>query len=240
MMAEINKVLVVDSRMSVTSKRTLICLGYVLIEIPECLRFEHPICAHPDLHVLKFSDKLHVFSFVKEMFTNFRFIEVGREQEPEKSVEILKYPDNVFLNCAVVGKNLICNKKFTSETVLQNALIDGYNIIQVKQGYAKCSTCVVCDNAIITEDDGIASSCEKAGIDVLKITKGYVKLEGYDYGFIGGASGLIEKDVLAINGNINLHPDGKRMIEFCEKHGVNVKSLNNEPLYDVGSIIRIQ
>ncbi len=225
--------------MSDTSKRELISSGYKLLEIPENRRFEHPICAHPDLHVLKIEEKLYVLSTVKELFTNFKAIEVGREQELEKSARILTYPDNVSLNCAVVGKNLICHKKFTSEKVIQNALNDGYNIIHVKQGYAKCSTCIVSDNAIITEDSGIASACENAGIDVLKITKGYVKLSGYDYGFIGGASGLIESNVLAINGDINLHPDGKRMVEFCEKYGVSVKCLNKEPIYDVGSIIRL-
>ena len=47
----------------------------------------------------------------------------------------------------------------------------GYEIINVKQGYAKCSICVVSDNAIITADKGIAKAAIQNRIDVLEITR---------------------------------------------------------------------
>ncbi len=149
------------------------------------------------------------------------------------------YPYNIGFNCVNVGNKLICNKKYSCKTVLDYAEKNGIEILDVKQGYAKCSTCVVADNAIITEDESIAWRAEENGIDVLKIEKGYVKLDGYDYGFIGGCSGLIENNLLAFNGNINLHPEYEKIHEFCKRHGVQIIGLCGREPMDIGSIIRI-
>jgi len=235
MMSEHNyKAVIIDSRMYKESKSLLINMGYQLYEIPENDFFEKPVCAHPDMHLFCM-DKIYASSFVYNLFTFENSVPTGREQ----SAAVYDYPNNVFLNCAKVGKNIICNKKYASPDIIANAEISGYNIINVKQGYAKCSTCVVSDNAVITEDDGILKACINNGIDALKISKGYVKLDGYDYGFIGGASGLIEDKLLAFNGDLNSHPDANKIIDFCSSYGVDVISLCNLPLYDVGSIYRL-
>ena len=235
-MMHMNKYLVIDSRMSEESKNKLILMRYHLIEIPEIACLEKPISAHPDMSVLSTKERLFVSSDVYRLFTFTDAFEVERNHF---YVDLLEYPLNISLNCAVVGKNIICNEKYTCKTVLEILKKLDYKIINVNQGYAKCSTCIVSDNAIITEDESIATECSKVGIDVLKISKGHVKLNGYDYGFIGGCSGLIESDLLVFNGCIEKHPDYKYIYDFCKKHGVCVLSLNNEPLYDVGSIVRI-
>ena len=41
------------------------------------------------------------------------------------------------------------------------------NIFDSKQGYSKCSICVVNENAIITEDNGIARLLKNSQIDVI-------------------------------------------------------------------------
>jgi 2-hydroxy-3-keto-5-methylthiopentenyl-1-phosphate phosphatase len=45
--------------------------------------------------------------------------------------------------------------------------------------------------------------------------------------------------MLAVNGNIKLHPDFEKIIEFCKKYDVEVVSLNNGEIVDVGSIIPV-
>ena len=230
------KILAVDCRINTKSCETLEKSGYKLLKIPLINSFDEPVAAHPDMCVLKLGKQLFVRDSVKELFTYYSEIEVTGETS---GLEKLKYPYDVSLNCAVVGKRLICNEKHTDKKVLAFARELKYEIINVNQGYAKCSTCVVGDNGIITEDESIEQACRKSGIDELKIAKGHVRLNGYNYGFIGGCSGLIEDNLLAFNGNVFLHPDGEAIHAFCRKHGTEVLNLCDEPLYDVGSIVRL-
>ena len=74
-------------------------------------------------------------------------------------------------------------------------------------------------------------------IEVLLIGQGHINLREMPYGFIGGTSGLIKKNVLAVNGNINLHPDGNRIKLFCKKYDVDIITLKTGILTDIGSII---
>ena len=81
--------------------------------------------------------------------------------------------------------------KYTAPELLGKVEELGLIRVNVSQGYAKCSTCVVGEDAIITYDRGIAKAADAAGMDVLVIEPGHVDLPGYDTGFIGGASGLV-------------------------------------------------
>ena len=73
---------------------------------------------------------------------------------------------------------------------------------------------------------------------MLKISKGSVYLPGFDYGFIGGASGKIADDEIIFNGDISKHPDYKNIMSFLCKHNVKAVSFKDK-LEDIGSIIPI-
>ena len=147
-----------------------------------------------------------------------------------------EYPHDVAFNAAPVGDRLICRRDAVSPTVA--GLYNENDIINVKQGYAKCSVCVVNDNAIITADRSVATAAEKRGIDVLVVSPAGVRLDGYDCGFIGGASGADGENVYFC-GSIDLHPDGERIKEFCKNHGKTAVSLSDEPMYDYGTLMII-
>ena len=233
-----SKKLIIDSRMYRQSKEKLLSMGYDLIEIPSQSCLDAPISGHPDMFITKLDGKLFVESKVHNLFT---FISGFRtEQISAFSAEkIVKYPNDVKFNCAVAGNKIICNKNYIAEQIKKYATSNGYQIIHTNQGYAKCSTVIVDNNSVITEDNSIESACVNSGINVLKIDKGSVKLSGYDYGFIGGSCGLIENNILAFNGCVEEHPQYNQIKTFCETRGVEPLSLCNLALYDVGSIIRI-
>ncbi len=147
------------------------------------------------------------------------------------------YPRDVLLNCVLLGKKLICNVDTVSPTVLKYFTEKGFFIINVKQGYTKCSVLPVSDNAIITDDLSIANACISAGIDVLAVSKGSVRLRGFDYGFLGGATGRISENTVAFCGDIDYHPDCDKIKKFLEKYGLCPMSLDKNQLYDIGSII---
>lgn len=149
------------------------------------------------------------------------------------------YPQDVLLNCVKLKDFLICNRKTVAAEILQAAEKECLTVIDVPQGYTKCSVCVVNDNAVITEDTAIYRALEKCGIAVLPIQKGNVTLHGFPYGFIGGCGGLISSEMLAFTGNIERHGDYNRILHFLEQNKIKPLCLSDGLLTDIGSILPI-
>jgi hypothetical protein len=147
------------------------------------------------------------------------------------------YPKDAALNCFALGGKLYCNPKAVSRALLEHYVAMGFVIAPVKQGYAKCSTCVVDERSIITADLSIARAAKSNGLDVLVIKSGHIALPGLDCGFIGGAAGLIEKGKLAVFGSLKTHPDGETIRRFCKARGVETIELADSPLIDIGGIV---
>ncbi len=161
--------------------------------------------------------------------------------KPEKLTH--DYPGHAIYNACSTGKYFIHNLKITDPELLETAKSHNLIPVHVPQGYAKCSIVVVDEDSIITADQGIFKACTKAGLKVLLIEKGQVILEGYPYGFIGGASGMIRKhdeqqrNVLLFNGDVRRHSDFKEIKEFVEGRGLELKYFEGHPLADIGSIV---
>ena len=65
-----------------------------------------------------------------------------------------------------------------------------------------------------------------------------VKLAGYSYGFIGGASGVVDNKVYFF-GDIKKHPDCDAICDAITNEGFIPVSLSDEPLRDLGGIISL-
>ncbi len=151
-----------------------------------------------------------------------------------------EYPHNISLNGAFIGDYYICKKSHSNEELLRLYIKKGIKIINVNQGYAKCSTAIISHNAIITDDEAIYNECAKLKtIDVLKISKGSVRLDGYDYGFIGGCCMKLDKSTLAFCGDAKNHSDYDNIKAFCKNQGVELLSLSNKPLVDIGGAVAV-
>ncbi len=233
----LDKKVIIDCRMSSKCKEFLINNGYTIIEMPVSDVLDRAISAHPDMSAVKINDTWVIYSNTKRLFdfTGKKII-IDREVPANDK---LAYPHDIGLNCAVVGKNIICNSQYTEQAVLDLAHKSGFNVINVRQGYSKCSVCIIDDNAIITEDEGIAKKCSQYDIDVLLLKNRAVKLCGYDYGFIGGCSGLLSDGRIIFTGCIENHPEYHLIEAFCKKYGKTAVSMSDEPLYDVGSIFEV-
>ncbi len=149
------------------------------------------------------------------------------------------YPYDVLLNVCFIGNKLICNTNTCDKSIVTYALNNGYEIIDVKQGYTKCSVAVVDDNSIITSDVGVYKALENSGVECLLISPGHILLEGYDYGFIGGCCGKIAHDKLFFTGDINSHPDSDKIIAFLNSKNITAVCAQNEHLIDIGGILPI-
>lgn len=147
------------------------------------------------------------------------------------------YPKDCALNACAVGKWLLCNPDVTAREILSR--FEAERIIGFKQGYARCSVCVVDESSIITADSGIAAAAADRGLDVLKIQPGFFELPGYSYGFIGGSSFKLSRSVLAFTGTIDRHPDRGAITDFLRVHGVEPVYLTERPAVDIGGAITI-
>lgn len=148
-----------------------------------------------------------------------------------------KYPNNVVLNAVVLNDCIIAKVDSLDLKLIEYCKNNNYKLIDVNQGYTKCSCVIVNENSIITEDESIYNSLINTNINVLKIKKGFVKLDGAEYGFIGGASVLLDKNKLFFFGDITLHPDYKLIKEFCDDRNVKIEYIKNKDLVDIGGAI---
>ena len=209
-----------------------------VILLPPFERLQSEVASHPDMLLFIAENERTVFTHSEYSGTLCDLLagcDYKIEMIPEKADK--KYPFDVLLNAAVCGGCFFGRLDSVSSSLLDIADRNALKKINVKQGYCKCSS-VVLHNAMITADSGISEAARREGIDVLTVSDGGVALDGYNKGFIGGASGS-DGEKVYFCGDVSKHPNGEEIIAFCKKHGFEVISLSHKPLYDVGTIFFI-
>ena len=198
----------------------------------------NPESTHADMQILTVNNTVVLLRNNTEF--NSRVLPLLNDKRvvyTEKEISEFKYPDCIKLNVLIVGNNAVLNLAHADRNVIQT--LDGYDLINVNQGYAKCCCAVVDDHSIITSDESICKAASDNNIDCLKITSGFIELCDKYYGFIGGCSFKSDNDTLVFTGDITAHPDFDRIHNFCRERCVRIHSLIDKPLYDVGGIIII-
>lgn len=233
------KKVIIDYRTSEEEKSSLLKLGYDILICPPSKDLYYAVCGHPDM-LLHITDNQHIIlhkdvpkTFIESLYG------LGLSISLSDSSLQSNYPSDIILNAITLPNYFIHYLDYTDRTLLSIVNKSSKKLIKVKQGYTKCSTAIVTDNAIITSDRGIASALMSEGIDVLLIPPGDINLPGLNYGFIGGCCGLLEKNLLAFYGSLEYYKYGKEIFSFLKKHNVEPIFLRNGKLIDRGSILRI-
>lgn len=166
--------------------------GMNVIPLPSYQKLDHPVSAHADMLFCVLDNKIFCYEdYIKEsgiydVLKHFDYDIVFISNVCRK-----EYPYDISLNVLIVGKIIFCNKKHTSIEILKYAEKNGYTIINVNQGYSACSTLVLNEDNIITSDPSIFKAATEIGKKVLLVDNSNIKLNGYNCGFIGGATGVI-------------------------------------------------
>ncbi len=216
------------------SIKKLNTLGIETFKITPNYSLPVPVNSHADLQMLHFSKDVifcqseHLFA--GELDKKFKFYKINETTGNT-------YPHDVRLNCAIIGNNLICNEKTISRDILEYAYKIGMQIINVNQGYSKCSICIIDEKTIITDDESIYTAARNFLNDAELISKGSIVLKGYNYGFIGGCCGKIDKNKIAFNGRIESHEDSNKIIDIMQRHNTEIIELCDSPLIDIGGIL---
>lgn len=209
--------------------------GFEPFWLPNNPNLDKRLASHADLSIFRYEKTIILTNNVGSdrlvnLLTSGGYKVIFSEIEQSKD-----YPHDINLCAAYVGQWLIHNFAFTDKAIIDKVPLEHLN---VKQGYARCTVLPV-NNGLITADNGIAMKTLEAGIDVLQIGNGGVRLDGFNEGFIGGAS-FTASDTIYFTGNIFSHPDHERIIEFIKKQGMNYCCLTDEPLFDIGGAIYIE
>lgn len=195
-----------------------------------------PVNAHADISVLPFGGKHFILDKSQtELFKKLKALGAN----PQFSYESIAdgYPQEARLNCVRIGNRLFGNPKTMDAKILEYCKNCKVSICAVNQGYTKCSVAVIAENALITDDVGIAHMAKSEKMDVLSVEKGSILLNGYPYGFIGGCCSLAAKDILLFTGNWQRHSNAEAISAFLQNYHIYPESLSNGKLTDIGSFI---
>lgn len=201
-------------------------------------RLPAPVQFHPDMQLCDFGNG-HMFVLKETGGSYKKIFPSARIQETDKEPRNI-YPNDVLCNCLILGRQLFGKLSALDSKMLAYAQSHGYKLVDVKQGYTGCSSCVINDESVITGDKSIYRALVKAGCDAMLIQPGYIDLPGYNSGFLGGCSGKLSKDIMAFTGSLKNHPDGQSIRGFIENQGISIIELSNESLLDIGGIITIE
>lgn len=220
-------------------EKALISLHIESILLPDNPDIDEHLSAHADLSVLHAGgETLFLAPYLKGNAFASQLESRGAQLDYPVMRQECKYPGDAQFNCSVVGKSVICNPKtaaFHIVDYLTNSEMK--NLIPVHQGYSRCAVCIVDRESVITADRGIAKAARAGGLQVLLIQEGHVRLDGYAYGFIGGAAIKLASDKLAFTGRLDSHPDRDAILRFLSNRGVEPVYLSHGPAFDIGSAI---
>lgn len=232
-----SKGVIIDSRIGDNTLKELKKLGIRTILSYRSENLLLPIESHPDMTILHLGKKQFIcspdsYAYYKKEIPDADII-CGKINLKSK------YPYDIPYNITILNDKVFLNNTSDQIEILKMTNCSFKEILNVKQGYTKCNICIVNENAIITSDRNIYKTALEFDIDVLLIEPGFIELKGMSCGFIGGATGLIAPDVLAVNGEIKTHPSWEAIVGFCKNYGVNIISLKKGLIEDIGSILPI-
>ncbi len=194
--------------------------GYNIIPSKNISVFHKPEQNHADMQVLKIKNRVFTLDSCSKI--------AGRT-----------YPENILLNCLLAGDSLYGLLDYIDDSVKRFCLENNIKLVNVRQGYTRCSALKISENAVITADKSIRNALAENGVDVLLTEPGHIELKGFDYGFIGGA-GFCDRGRVFFFGNVKSHPDYEKIKQFCEDYNSKIEILcDYMPLTDIGGAVLI-
>jgi len=231
---------IVDARVGNDIIGGLEKLGLHIIKTTSCDEVHESISYHPDIQV-NILDRENIIvapnvaDYYLEKFKDFKLnIIVG-----ETSLG-LEYPRDIPYNLARIGNCALHNFKYTDKLLLNRLKEEKLELVNVRQGYTKCSLGLIGEKEGITSDIPIYNKLTRLGYDILLIKPGYIKLPGQKYGFIGGSMGTLAGDKVVFSGSLKNHPDCHRIEKFLEKHEKQGIFLSSQEIIDIGTIMFLE
>lgn len=147
-----------------------------------------------------------------------------------------KFPETAKYNALINSEYLIHNLNYTDNKILELAEERNLKLINIRQAYTRCTTVFLNNNSVLTSDDSICKKMRSLGFDVLQIKSKKIKLEGFEFGFIGGCVGVFENKIVFTSSLKNIEL-GEEIKLFCNLVKLEIIELDNKDMTDVGGLI---
>ncbi|NCB74831.1 MAG: hypothetical protein EOM51_08845 [Clostridia bacterium] len=209
--------------------------GIIALSCPKNSLLDSRLSSHIDLSLFHLGGEAFVLakSLIGSSFSD-KLTQMGAKICYSASDISPKYPSDAFL-CALTNGSKLFHNEDICDPLINSCYVE--KLIHVNQGYAKCSACLINENAAISSDSGIIKAMREQGMDVLEISSCGIQLQGFAHGFIGGAAFKISADELAFTGTINDHPSKADILGFLKLHNIKPVFLTDKPIFDIGSAI---
>lgn len=227
-----------DGRISAEAEHEMEKLGVEVIRMSPHPDLYDAVCSHPDMLFHHVGGRQIIYAPGSDPEAVADLASRGFQMVMGESRIRPEYPGDIAYNAARVGKWYFHNLRYTDIRIKEAMDRMGIEAVHVAQGYAKCSILPVDGNSIVTSDKGIARAARKKGLDVLMLECGdFIRLPGLDYGFIGGACGMLSKSVCAINGSLSKLRGFKSFLSFLSERKISVIEISKGRVTDIGSIL---
>ena len=236
--------ILIDKRMRNVEKNMLKYLGYKLVPIETSNNVYAEISSHVDIFTTKIGDTLIV---EKSKYDDLVFMLKDTEYNiisGKENVE-MKYPNDIKYNVCIIGDYAVHNFKYTDKVVLKELKENGYELINVEQGYTNCSVAVIDESSVITTDRKIAEKLIANNISVLlldytpdiKLKDEYGNYSNMN-GFIGGAIGRVDNNIIVF-GDLNKIDRENKIRDFIKIRNLKLIDFKDLDVIDYGGIVEV-
>ncbi|NLJ57858.1 MAG: hypothetical protein GX339_03330 [Tissierellia bacterium] len=230
---------IIDYRASEEILNYLRKLNIQPIKTIKCTDLQEPVDGHPDMviHPIDFE----TFIVAPNVYDYYRNV------LDHKGIKVIKggktlsrnYPEDIAYNVARIGRYAVHNTQHTDQLLKYYLEEAGIELIHVNQGYTKCSVATISENKTLTSDFLIHETLISYNIESMYIDPKIVRLEGYNYGFIGGCTGLINDKIFLSTGKIFDENISFSLKEFVQSSGYVYDEASNQQITDLGTLIPI-
>lgn len=236
--------ILIDKRMRNVEKNMLKYLGYKLVPIETSNNVYAEISSHVDIFTTKIGDTLIV---EKSKYDDLVFMLKDTEYNiisGKENVE-MKYPNDIKYNVCIIGNYAVHNFKYTDKVVLKELKENGYELINVEQGYTNCSVAVIDESSVITTDRKISEKLIANNISVLlldytpdiKLKDEYGNYSNMN-GFIGGAIGRVDNNIIVF-GDLNKIDRENKIRDFIKIRNLKLIDFKDLDVIDYGGIVEV-
>jgi len=230
---------IIDYRASEEIQNYLKKLNIGPIKSIKCNELHEPVDGHPDMVIFPIDFK--TFVAAPNVYDYYRNVLGSLGIKVIKGGKTLSrnYPEDIAYNVARIGRYALHNTKHTDQVLKYYLEEAGIQFIHVNQGYTKCSIAPVSDNKALTSDFLIHEKLISYNIDCMYIDPKVVYLKGYNNGFIGGCTGLINEKIFLSTGKIFDENISVSLREFIQSSGYIYDEASKQQITDLGTLIPI-
>lgn len=229
---------IIDERIDENIEKYFLDLGYEIIKVKKHKHIYNEISSHTDIFCIKIDDTV---IYEKEAISgklNNKYKCINGD-----NVENF-YPKVAMYNVCVIDNFAVHNFCMTDKKILEILDSKKYNLINVKQGYSRCSILPLGNKSCITSDKGIYKELIKNSFDVLYIDQSELDIKLFSNvgvysnmtGFIGGCSSVMG-DTVIFFGDIDKFKCKDKLINYINSKGFKIKDFKDMDVIDYGSCI---